>query len=444
MSTLVPPPRFSAVRDGHSLRSSISRSEYAAIVSSSRRSGAPRSQKKELPGRTLAIDTSRASSRRPPASRRGGHRRQSLPADDVSLRDSKVYGAGISQPRAADRLYSRQLLGQNAPADERLRPVARAATTETVVIDYIGPNVAKGITIGHLRAKIIGDSIFARCIEWPGHESFAATTSAIGPRVRHAIETLIRRGAAVRRATDRATSSARLPRERARGSTAIAAFADRARRRSSCCISPATAETLAPLERTLIERLRRDFSPSTPRLGALTLRTEEVGGDSRTTRAARRSSPELTRKGLAVESEGASASSPGSRGARARTVNPHHHPQARVGYGLRHDGYKFLAALRPRRVRMRLLVFFLVVVRPQKSEPTSTSIGQRAPNHHEHPQSHAPRYHGHRRCRASRLGPNDSVPPRARRRSAQAGTAPRTVAQDAATGESVSLAIRSS
>lgn len=51
--------------------------------------------------------------------------------------------------------------------DERLG-VEAAADPETVVVDYAGPNVAKAMHVGHLRATIIGDSL-ARLFDFLGH-----------------------------------------------------------------------------------------------------------------------------------------------------------------------------------------------------------------------------------------------------------------------------------
>jgi len=44
-------------------------------------------------------------------------------------------------------------------ADDIFLGVEIAATPETVVVDYAGPNVAKAMHVGHLRATIIGDSL---------------------------------------------------------------------------------------------------------------------------------------------------------------------------------------------------------------------------------------------------------------------------------------------
>lgn len=55
-----------------------------------------------------------------------------------------------------------------AAGDDRLG-VARNPEPATVVVDYAGPNVAKAMHVGHLRATIIGDSI-ARIFDFLGHK----------------------------------------------------------------------------------------------------------------------------------------------------------------------------------------------------------------------------------------------------------------------------------
>lgn len=57
--------------------------------------------------------------------------------------------------------------GRTMAADRRLG-VEAAADPETVVVDYAGPNVAKAMHVGHLRATIIGDSL-ARLFDFLGH-----------------------------------------------------------------------------------------------------------------------------------------------------------------------------------------------------------------------------------------------------------------------------------
>jgi len=46
--------------------------------------------------------------------------------------------------------------------------VARAAQSDTVVVDYAGPNIAKEMHVGHLRSSILGDAL-ARTLAFVGH-----------------------------------------------------------------------------------------------------------------------------------------------------------------------------------------------------------------------------------------------------------------------------------
>ncbi|MGH3159574.1 MAG: arginine--tRNA ligase, partial [Streptosporangiaceae bacterium] len=52
--------------------------------------------------------------------------------------------------------------------DERLG-IAEAQPTQKIVVDYSGPNVAKELHVGHLRATVVGDAI-VRILEHLGHE----------------------------------------------------------------------------------------------------------------------------------------------------------------------------------------------------------------------------------------------------------------------------------
>jgi arginyl-tRNA synthetase len=47
--------------------------------------------------------------------------------------------------------------------------VERAKSSETVVVDYSSPNLAKEMHVGHLRSTIIGDCL-ARTLDYPGHD----------------------------------------------------------------------------------------------------------------------------------------------------------------------------------------------------------------------------------------------------------------------------------
>jgi arginyl-tRNA synthetase len=46
--------------------------------------------------------------------------------------------------------------------------IAKSAAPQRVILDYSGPNAARGMNACHLRSTIIGDSI-ARLLEWLGH-----------------------------------------------------------------------------------------------------------------------------------------------------------------------------------------------------------------------------------------------------------------------------------
>src|SRR5262249_23807969 len=90
-----------------------------------------------------------------------------LPADDV-IAAVAVSGPGFLNITLRADYLSAQVERMRADARGRLR-VSPAAHTETVVIDYSAPNVAKEMHVGHLRSTIIGDTI-ARLLEWQGHK----------------------------------------------------------------------------------------------------------------------------------------------------------------------------------------------------------------------------------------------------------------------------------
>ena len=77
-----------------------------------------------------------------------------------------VGGPGFVNLRLRAEWLGTQLTGLTT--DDRLG-VPVAAAPERVVVDYSGPNVAKEMHVGHLRATIIGDAI-VRLREFLGHE----------------------------------------------------------------------------------------------------------------------------------------------------------------------------------------------------------------------------------------------------------------------------------
>lgn len=87
-----------------------------------------------------------------------------LAADNIA---EKIEIAG---PGFINIYLNQQWLGQqiaNAQMDSRLN-MARVGEPQNVVIDYSGPNLAKEMHVGHLRSTIIGDAL-ARLLEFQGH-----------------------------------------------------------------------------------------------------------------------------------------------------------------------------------------------------------------------------------------------------------------------------------
>ena len=87
-------------------------------------------------------------------------------AEDKRFSDVSVAGPGFVNLTLADG-YLGQLMRRVAN-DGRLG-LARVETPSTVIVDYAGPNVAKSMHVGHLRATIIGESL-KRLFRHVGHE----------------------------------------------------------------------------------------------------------------------------------------------------------------------------------------------------------------------------------------------------------------------------------
>jgi arginyl-tRNA synthetase len=88
-------------------------------------------------------------------------------ADLAGLVDSaEISGPGFINIHFANAALEQMLATVNA--DDRLA-VPTAAATETVIVDYSAPNVAKEMHVGHLRSTVIGDAT-TRLLTWLGHE----------------------------------------------------------------------------------------------------------------------------------------------------------------------------------------------------------------------------------------------------------------------------------
>ncbi len=85
---------------------------------------------------------------------------------DPAVAAVEIAGPGFINIRVTDAALA---LRANALASDERAGVQRAATPGRVIVDYAGPNVAKEMHVGHLRASIIGESV-KRIGRFLGHE----------------------------------------------------------------------------------------------------------------------------------------------------------------------------------------------------------------------------------------------------------------------------------
>jgi arginyl-tRNA synthetase len=219
-----------------------------------------------------------------------------LPPDDV------IAGAVASGPGFINLTLQADYLGQQLArmlGDPRLG-AAVVTAPQTVVIDYSGPNVAKEMHVGHLRSTVIGDSL-ARVLEFQGHvvirqNHIGDWGTPFGMLIEHLLDQRSSGGDA------NLTELAAFYREARAKFDSDPAFAERARGRV-VLLQKGDPETLA-FWRRLIELSVRHFTGLYQRLD-VSLRPEDVAGESRYNDALPGVVAELEAKGLAVPSEGA-------------------------------------------------------------------------------------------------------------------------------------------
>ena len=88
-------------------------------------------------------------------------------ASDPAIADVEVAGPGFINLKVADAALSAR--ADALAADDRAG-AARVATPRRVLVDYGGPNVAKEMHVGHLRASIIGEAV-KRIFRFRGDET---------------------------------------------------------------------------------------------------------------------------------------------------------------------------------------------------------------------------------------------------------------------------------
>jgi arginyl-tRNA synthetase len=209
----------------------------------------------------------------------------------------EVAGPGFVNLTLDPSWLSREL--DAALADPRLGVVPQ--TSETVVVDYSSPNVAKEMHVGHIRSTLIGDSL-ARVLEHVGHRVVRQNHlgdwgTPFGMLIEHLLDTS---------GGDVSTLSIRdldaFYREARAKFDSDEAFADRARQR--VVLLQGGDEKTLELWRLLVDLSTSYFGKIYERLG-VGLRPEDVCGESFFNPMLPKVVDALRDKGLLEESDGA-------------------------------------------------------------------------------------------------------------------------------------------
>jgi arginyl-tRNA synthetase len=223
--------------------------------------------------------------------------------DRVELSDIalplEIAGPGFINVTLQDAFLARALA--ETAADPRLG-VTLAATTETVVVDYSAPNVAKEMHVGHLRSTIIGDAL-VRIMEFVGHKVIRQNhLGDWGTPFGMLIEHLLTVGENEAAEELSVGDLGRFYQEARAAFDADPDFADRARRR----VVELQAGDPRTLQRwqLLVDESSRYFSSVYERLG-VKLTAADQAGESMYNPLLADTMAELDRLGLLVESDGA-------------------------------------------------------------------------------------------------------------------------------------------
>ena len=210
----------------------------------------------------------------------------------------EVAGPGfVNLTLSADYLARSLMLVQRDPA-VGLEP---APVTETVVIDYSAPNVAKEMHVGHIRSTVIGDSL-SRVLERLGHRVVRQNhLGDWGTQFGMLIEQLIDVGEGAAIEASMADLDAFYKQARTKFDS-DPAFAERARQRV-VLLQGGDEPTLARW-RLLTEASRTYFAKVYEKLG-VRLRAEDICGESFYNPLLPGIVTELEGKGLAALSDGA-------------------------------------------------------------------------------------------------------------------------------------------
>jgi arginyl-tRNA synthetase len=221
---------------------------------------------------------------------------QHLAVDDVA-RSVEIAGPGFINVTLRDDYLAREITESSRAPGLGITP---ASPSETVVVDYSAPNVAKEMHVGHLRTSVIGDAL-ARMFDRLGHRVIRQNHigdwgTPFGMLIEHVLDVGWTGGDVdVSRLNDLYQAA------RAKFD-ADPAFADRARRRV-VLLQGGDRETLALWQR-LVDESKRYFSAIYANLG-LTLTDADIAGESSYNAVLDDVVREFTEKGLATESEGA-------------------------------------------------------------------------------------------------------------------------------------------